>query len=168
MCGGCPEFIKRKSKVIEAAAALQSSILVSQLNEYEDLCQSAYLKILDVKSNNPDIIHKPNAYLHTLVKNLSIDGWRNSQRYSPLESHEEIVKNHVTERIEDNPERLVEIRKLYQFAKSVAERRALLSIANDESLEDYALDTGQPKAHAAVNRMRLIQKISKRINSGDR
>ena len=102
------------------------------------------------------------------MKNLGIDGWRTSQRYSPLEQHEEIVKNHVTERIEENPERFVEIRKLYQVAKTDAERRALLSIANDESLEDYALDTGQSKEHASVSRMRLIQKISKRITSGGR
>ena len=168
MCGGCPEFIKRKSSVIEAAATLQSSRLVSQLNDYEDLCHNAYIKILEAKSNNPDIIHKPNAYFHTLVKNLGIDGWRTSQRYSPLEQHEEIVKNHVTERIEENPERFVEISKLYQVAKTDAERRALLSIANDESLNDYALDTGQSKKHASVSRMRLIQKISKRITSGGR
>ena len=48
---------------------------------------------------NTCIIHKPNAYFHTLVKNMGIIN-TTSQRYSPLEQHEEIVKNHVTERIE--------------------------------------------------------------------
>ena len=83
-----------------------------------NLCHNAYIKILEAKSNNPDIIHKPNAYFHTLVK-IWVLMVGEPPKYSYSEQHEEIVKNHVT-RIEENPERFVEISKLYQVAKTDA------------------------------------------------
>ena len=56
MCVGCPEFIQAKASVIETAAKLQSNRLATTLSDYEDLCQAAYMRILESKERNPELL----------------------------------------------------------------------------------------------------------------
>ena len=64
---------------------------------------------------------------------------------------------------QQNPERLADIKRLFDAADNEEERRALLSVANDESLADYAEAINVPKPIAAVKRMRFISKIARHL-----
>lgn len=163
MCGGCPEFIKIKAPVIEAAATLQHGRLSEHSADYEDLCQAAYLRVIETKERNPDLLDKPNSYLHQMVRNLNIDSWRQERRASRISEHVELIEHHVQSRASQNPERFADINRLFDLTETADERRALLSIANDESLQDYADAINKSKQSAAVKRMRLVQKIASKI-----
>jgi DNA-directed RNA polymerase specialized sigma24 family protein len=166
MCGGCPEFIKAKASVIESAAKLQYNRLVTDWGDYEDLCQAAYMRILETKERQPGLVDKPDAYLHTIVKNLNVDNWRRERRASRIAEHAELIAHHIQSRLTQNPDRLIDIQRLFEVARTDDERRALLSVANDESLEDYAQEINQPKANASVARMRHISAIASRLQQG--
>ena len=168
MCVGCPEFIKEKTAVIESAAKLQHHRLLPLLSDYEDLCQSAYMRIIEAKESVPDLINKPNAYLHKLVANLNVDAWRQERRASRVAEHAELIEHHVQSRSSQNPDRMTDIKRLFDAATTEDERRALLSVANDESLDDYADAISETKSNASVKRMRLISRIAKRLNEGGR
>lgn len=168
MCVGCPEFIKSKTAVIESAAKLQHHRLLPLLSDYEDLCQAAYMRIIEAKESVPDLINKPNAYLHRLVANLNVDTWRQERRTTRIAEHAELIEHHVQSRSSQNPDRMMDIKRLFDVASTEDERRALLSVANDESLDDYSDSISETKGNASVKRMRLISKIAKRLNEGGR
>lgn len=163
MCVGCPEFIQAKASVIETAAKLQSNRLATTLSDYEDLCQAAYMRILESKERNPDLVTKPNSYLHKIVRNLNVDNWRHERLAERIAEHAELIEHHVQNRSQQNPERLADIKRLFDAADNEEERRALLSVANDESLADYADAINMSKPSAAVKRMRHISKIASHL-----
>ena len=113
MCVGCPEFIQAKASVIETAAKLQSNRLATTLSDYEDLCQAAYMRILESKERNPDLVTKPNSYLHKIVRNLNVDNWRHERRAERIAEHAELIEHHVQNRSQQNPERLADIKRLF-------------------------------------------------------
>ena len=167
MCVGCPDFIKAKAAVIEAAAKLQHHRLLPLLSDYEDLCQTAYMRIIEAKESVPDLINKPNAYLRKLVANLNVDAWRQERRASRVAEHAELIEHHVQSRSSQNPDRMIDIKRLFDAATTEDERRALLSVASDESLDDYAEEINQSKSSAAVKRMRYVNAIARRLREGD-
>jgi hypothetical protein len=63
---------------------------------------------------------------------------------------------------------MMDIKRLFDAATTEDERRALLSVANDESLDDYSDAISETKGNASVKRMRLISRIAKRLNEGGR
>ena len=190
MCTGCSEFLKQKKPVFTRAAMLQVKKRWIEPQDHNDIVQSAYLKALERKAIDPEIVSKPNRYFTRLMDNLTIDELRRrtvtvafDEHGNPIRRpivqggfddeallHQEAVAREkylgefsTAEARRENTER---VNELLEKLHSPEERDLFSSWRDGESAQEFADRHGISREAAKRRRLRFKAKLVKRFRGG--
>ena len=190
MCTGCPEFLKQKKPVFTRAAMLQVKKRWIEPQDHNDIVQSAYLKALERKAIDPEIVSKPNRYFTRLMDNLTIDELRRrtvtvafDEHGNPIRRlveqggfddeallhHESVAREEYLDEfstVEERREHTERVNELLEKLHSPEERDLFLALCDGEPVQEFAERHGISYEAAKKRRRRLKEKLVKRFRGG--
>ena len=190
MCTGCPEFLEQKKTVFTRAAMLLVNKRWIEPGEHEDIVQSAYVRVLERKRVDPAIVSKPNRYLTRLMANLSIDELRRSTVTVGFDEHDNPQRMPIEQRgfddealmrhealarekylgdfptADERREHTERVNELLEKLHTPEEKDLFLSWYDGEPVQEFAERHGIGFEAAKRRRLRLKEKLVKRLRGG--
>ena len=190
MCEGCKEFLNKKKPVFIRAAMLQVKKRWIEPQDHNDIVQSAYLKALERKAIDPEIVSKPSRYFTRLMDNLTIDELRRRTVTVAFDEHGNPIRRPVEQggfddeallhresvareeyldefsTVEERREHTERVNELLEKLHSPEERDLLSSWRDGESAREFADRHGISLEAAKKRRKRLKEKLVKRFRGG--